>query len=244
MLHCGNDIVDLRSLEAAGKGRDRRFVSRVLTTAEEELLAASGYSDCVLWLLWAAKEAAYKLVSRTQAGLPFIPKRFQATFPDCGSVSLSRSIFAGPNGCVETPCGVVTVKAELTNDYVQVISAASGAILNQVMAGKINPFDQTDEIPVAHESELTCRFALAALAKALGTKTRSLEIRRLATPRGPGPPVVYHENKPAAVNLSLSHHGRYVSYAYITPSEITAFSANPPFPPPGVPPAEWSGRAS
>ncbi len=213
MLCCGNDIVDLKSPEALRKGDNKPFVARVLTALEEEALRACGLSDRVLWLLWAAKEAAYKVVSKTRRDLPFIPRLFQVRFPGLQLRDLSRSSM---EGIVESPGGVVAVKAWATDDYVHVVGAASRTVLEQVVAGESKPWGKTGETALAEESKMARRFALAALAKALETEPSALEIRRFPTSKGLGPPVVYHENKPAAVDLSLSHHGRYVSYAFIT----------------------------
>lgn len=212
---CGNDIVDLQSSEAAGKGGDRRFVDRILTADEIKLFASFGSSDLLLWLMWAAKEAAYKVASKTQPGLSFIPRHFQVSFPDWSTLLCQRLPFAGADGLVMTSGGVLRIRAEITPDHIHVVAAASRAILNRVVAAKTKPWGEAGEIPQAEESNLTSRFALEAVAAVLGTEPSELEIRRLPMPRGLGPPVVYHEKKPAAVDLSLSHHGRYAAYAFV-----------------------------
>jgi phosphopantetheinyl transferase (holo-ACP synthase) len=73
----GNDLVDLCAREAAGKSRDTRFVKRVFTAREAELIAGATDPDHALWMLWAAKEAAYKVAKKLHSGTIFAHSRFE-----------------------------------------------------------------------------------------------------------------------------------------------------------------------
>ncbi|MDZ4165097.1 MAG: 4'-phosphopantetheinyl transferase superfamily protein [Smithellaceae bacterium] len=208
----GNDIVDLRSLEAAGKGADLPFVARVLTAAEEEALDRSGRRDLLLWLIWAAKETAYKAVSKGEGGLSFIPRRFQM---DPTGIPADLSSLGNWQGLVRTPGGEVHVKAEATDDYVHVVGCTSDEALRRVTAFCAKPGGDESELPRAEESRLVRGTAIEALAPYLGAVPEDLEIRRSPCAKGLGPPLLYHKGKPAAVDLSLSHHGRFVAVAFL-----------------------------
>ena len=58
----GDDVVDLGDPEA--RAVHPRFDARVFGTAERALLAASREPECLRWVLWAAKEAAWKLAAK------------------------------------------------------------------------------------------------------------------------------------------------------------------------------------
>src|SRR5439155_10573151 len=56
----GNDIVDLGDSESHAEGRHPRFDGRVFDETEHALIDATPEPERVRWLLWAAKESAYK----------------------------------------------------------------------------------------------------------------------------------------------------------------------------------------
>ena len=60
----GNDVVDLTDPRTLGRESDRRFLQRVFSPAEREIVASSSFPEREVWCLWAAKEAAYKVVSK------------------------------------------------------------------------------------------------------------------------------------------------------------------------------------
>lgn len=79
----GNDIVDLSNARCRGKARDSRFVDRVFSPAEAALIRGADAPDRTLWLLWAAKEAGFKVVSKILGSPPsFAHARFAVDVPN------------------------------------------------------------------------------------------------------------------------------------------------------------------
>lgn len=68
----GNDIVDL----ALAPAPRERFVARVLGPAERAMFDASAHPAVMLWTLFAAKEAAYKAISRCAGPIVFAHRAF------------------------------------------------------------------------------------------------------------------------------------------------------------------------
>lgn len=184
----------------------------MLTKAEEEALDRLGRRDLSLWLFWAAKETAYKAVNKAGEGPAFIPKCFQV---DLAGIPADLSSLDDWPGLVRTPSGEVHVRAEVTEDYVHVVGCTDRDALKLVAACCAKPGDDESELTPATESQLVRGAAIAALAPYLGAAPADLEIRRLPGVKGLGPPLLYHRGKPAAVDLSLSHHGRFVAVAFI-----------------------------
>lgn len=60
----GVDVVDLSRHRSAGRASDQRFLDRVFTPSEVERIRAAPDPDLEVWVLWAAKEAAFKVVSK------------------------------------------------------------------------------------------------------------------------------------------------------------------------------------
>lgn len=67
----GNDLVDLRTREAVGKASDGRFIGRVFTPGEAARIKSSSHPDLTLWMLWAGKEAAFKIARKLRPGAIF-----------------------------------------------------------------------------------------------------------------------------------------------------------------------------
>src|SRR5437867_200164 len=56
----GNDLVDLGDADSCAAALHARFDGRVFDPVEREWIAASPHGERVRWLIWAAKESAYK----------------------------------------------------------------------------------------------------------------------------------------------------------------------------------------
>ena len=65
----GNDVVDLRDPDIARHHERSRFVARVCTPDEVARVAASDDPHRVLWTLFAAKEAGFKVVAKLTPGI-------------------------------------------------------------------------------------------------------------------------------------------------------------------------------
>ncbi|MGH7818850.1 MAG: 4'-phosphopantetheinyl transferase superfamily protein, partial [Candidatus Binatia bacterium] len=87
----GNDVIDLRDPETFTE--HPRFDERVFAPAERELLAAAGDARRLRWILWAAKESAYKLARKLDARAVFSPPRFVVD-PTAGEVAFGGRRFA------------------------------------------------------------------------------------------------------------------------------------------------------
>jgi len=211
----GNDIVDLADIETRGKGNDCRFLSRVLTGGEREMLRPGG-QDRLLWLFWAAKETAFKAASRVMEDLSFIPRRFEV------SLATSEAVFpkgrpALLRGLVETPGPPVYVEACLCPDYVHVIGATDADALKEVIFGHHLLADKADGSPGQTSSREARWAAASALAGRLGLEPSEIEIKRRPLTAGRlGPPFPCRQDIPLPYDLSLSHHGRFVAYAFVT----------------------------
>jgi phosphopantetheine--protein transferase-like protein len=78
VVFVGNDVVDLANPRTEGRGSDDRFIARVFDETEQEAIRAEGGSDVELWSRWAAKEAAFKAISKV-IGVPpaFLHRTFR-----------------------------------------------------------------------------------------------------------------------------------------------------------------------
>src|SRR5262245_24406175 len=189
----GDDLVDLDDPEARDGAQHPRFDARVFAAAERAVLAASPAPVRLRWVLWAAKEAAYKLARKLDPGVVFSPPGF--------AVSLSPAKARGVlRGRVCWRGGLLRVEVRELGGAVHAIAkdgGRQGGLVHGVAS--LGPCD---------DPSLAARdLAVRRVAERLGLDASGLRVLRrgripsLALPGG------------GALALSLSHHGRFVAFA-------------------------------
>jgi phosphopantetheine--protein transferase-like protein len=186
----GNDVIDLDEPAAADAHTRARFLARVFGPAERAQLEAASEPRALLWSLFAAKEAAYKVVVKLQAGPPpaFAHRRFEVA-PDLGSVRHQDT--------------VLELRVTRGAGWVHAVAWTGGQLPVVAVAQRRGELD---------DAGLAAR---ALLRAELGGQP-GLEIvrpSRRGSWDGRGPPRVTLDGRPLALDVSLSHDGRYVACA-------------------------------
>lgn len=211
MNFIGNDIVDLKTPEAMGKSADIRFVRRVLNASEQRLVFASDHPDLFLWALWAAKEAAFKAVSKAYPDVSSAPRRYLVAMD-------SKKIRDFVKGRVMTPCGSVRIKIDFHKNYVHCIAVLGAAENLEFIDYHIEEADAnapTEAGSVSKKESFTVRrLAIKNIAKSLRMNAQDIRIIRHQTGNKTHPPVVYVNGKRQGIALSLSHDGRFAACAF------------------------------
>jgi phosphopantetheinyl transferase (holo-ACP synthase) len=190
----GNDVVDLANAETRLDGLHPRFAERVFTPAERRALQESGDRHVLHWALWAAKESAYKALRRADPRAIFAPRAFEVDLPAHpvpGAVMAGRVRHGGRSHALEV--------------------ALRGEVLHAVAWDPAGPLTTT------------IRAAVAGAGRDPGTDARRLAARGIGAALGvdPGgvriagrPPVASRAGRPLDLVVSLSHHGRFVAFAW------------------------------
>jgi len=210
----GNDVVDLRDRESDPATLHPRFDARVFDASEREALARSDDPDTLRWQLWAAKEAAYKAVKKTDPRTVFSPARFRVAL-EPAAASRQRGVVVRSDDCfdvdVETRDGVVHAVARSSPP------AASGAPERVVYGVLRMPADGARD--PAGPGRVARSFSRERLAPLFDASPDELEIRK----RG-RVPEVWLRGARAGADLSLSHHGDVVAFACALPRVATGTS--------------------
>ena len=209
----GNDVVDLKDPENIGKSRDDRFLGRVFTAGERELIASAPSPDTLLWSLWAAKEAAYKAVSRVDPAVCSIPRQYRVVL-ETGNAAGTAIRLAGK---VITPGGELALRVALTADWVHALAAGSEAALDRICR-HVEGLDGAGD-PSAFVREALLR----EIARFLGCAAGDLSV--VKEPGGPGAPGVLFRGRLLAAEVSLSHDGRFAALAFDPATLIPADGA-------------------
>jgi phosphopantetheinyl transferase (holo-ACP synthase) len=236
----GNDVVDLRDPRCAGKARDFRFLKRICGAEEMSRILSSEDADATLWLHWAAKEAAFKVVSKAMGAPPVFRHaafvvRLEAWSEGPSPVGFPRK------GTVEFEGQLVPFHASVSSERVHVVAhtpatsvlpwndiristgeAGVGHVRSTAMP-RVPPFRMMLEerftpregasihSPASAYVRLLAR---TALADALEVDETRLEVVCGREPTGRIPPIVLLDGARAPVDLTLSHHGHLVGWAF------------------------------
>ncbi len=213
MSHIGNDIVDLNTPEAIGKSADTRFVRRVFNAHEQQAVFSSHHPDTLLWTLWAAKETAYKAVSKSEPDVSSAPGRYPVI------LDWEMIIDSSATGMVMSPQGVVQVKFDVHEDYVHCIGIFGPADnLESITFGmdEINPEDISIGNSISDKESAAVRIlAKKGIASCLQLKEQDIKIIRHKTQNRINPPMVVVKGNAKNMEISLSHDGRFAAYAFL-----------------------------
>jgi phosphopantetheinyl transferase (holo-ACP synthase) len=230
----GNDVVDLTDPRVLGKASDARFLERIFTEEERAAIAAARDPDMELWRSWAAKETAYKAVSKLRGSPPTFAHR---AFVVSWSRLREHDGLTGLRvGSVHFESTVIDIEATWDPKTVHVIGWVGDtthtrnaerfdhrlARLDEPAAAWSAPLTELErrltprELEAVHSrASLAVRIgARTAIAEALKIDEHRLEI--VCPPGKPGrrPPAVLVDGEPATVDVSLSHDGDWIAWAF------------------------------
>jgi len=192
----GNDIIDLGDPETQPGVRHPRFDARVFTREERAALAAADDSERMRWSLWAAKEAAYKCLKKLEPGTCFSPARF--------AVRLEGN----QTGSVEF--GGRRLRVALFTEGDALHAVATDAADPELAVLRVVSTLPASAAP-AFASDAVRRLARHAAAEHLGCAPDQLELwREGRVPR------LRQRGAKRSLDLSLSHHGRFLAAALET----------------------------
>lgn len=210
----GNDVVDLDHPAVRGMVTRRRFAERVLAPSERFDVEGAEDPDVALWIRWAAKEAAYKVVSKLRGKLPVFVHR----------------AFVMRDDAVEFEDTRIPIRVKRSGDLLHVVAvfgdgspaveeaplARAGAAWEGPLATLLERFTPREVDAVHSRDSAAVRLgARASLAAALEVEERRLEIVCAPGSTGRRPPSVLLDGAPAPADLSLSHHGRWIGWAFL-----------------------------
>jgi hypothetical protein len=213
----GNDVVDLCDPDVDPNTLHPRFDGRVFCRDELESLKASPNQVCQRWRLWAAKEAAYKLVRKFWPRAVFSPSRFVvALAADAGGdrdMATGSVCHSGDRCRVSVVRSRGAVHAIATPDVPGRSQIAHG--LRRLEPHELDPRDP--EAPGRTARQLCCdslRLRLGAAGLVVRNRGRI--------------PELWLRGARLALDLSLSHHGSLVAFACALAPGVCAAKARLP----------------
>ncbi len=244
----GNDVVDLGDPRCIGKSEEDRFVQRVCTPDEILAIHASPSPDIALWMLWAAKEATFKLAFKLHpTSLAFVHRSFHIQLPDPGdrlprgpqvgeSLAEYSLLAAEPaKGSARDATRTYPIHFHVTRELVHALAwhpDVDPPVRDHAIAHSVHRLPTAEGDRPCWREALFPRFSprewesvhsagsayarlhvRAAAAKRLGVPEESIEVVCERQESGRAPPGLLVAGHGVDLDVSLSHHGRFVAWA-------------------------------
>ena len=208
MPYVGNDVVDLREPANAGKSRDSRFLKKILTDAEIEFVQNAENPDAALWSRWSCKETAYKLIKKSCLDSAFLPRQWQVIF------NKNESTYS--DGEVMIPGrDRVYIRLFSNSQYIHCVGADCLAALDKLI-WKVDVLPEEKDGKNIDPSFFSRNCLGQSLAKHFSLNFHQIKIKRTRENGELQPPRVYVDGRKTDIEISLSHDGRFVAYAFIS----------------------------
>lgn len=191
----GNDIIDLDSAFQKKRSTDNRFLNKIFTKNEINLILNSKNSEKAIWILWSWKESAYKTIIKNGTLPFFAPKQLI-----CKSGNFANFQKEHFSGIVEFKNQNYDVVTYLNSKYIHSISSDSRT--EKHIYQDIFPI-KNDQYSTQHQT--VYKKLLATAARITQLPVDQLSIKKSKN----GIPFVYHQNQKLDLDVSMSHDGKY-----------------------------------
>lgn len=208
MNYTGNDIISLRSDVNIKSFSNPKFITKVLNKSELSSADKTNLSFTAP-LCWAVKESCYKVLIKKGLEKSFSPHCFNINLhePDQKN-ALMKHTFQPRfiRGITVIAYGITLYSmVELSGDRIHAISSLKYENLAKIRYG----IKKTEEHDV--QSEDAGQFLISAIATETGKNTRDLHLMK----NDRNIPYLTEKGLPLNIDVSLSHDGDFIAYAYL-----------------------------
>lgn len=199
----GNDIVDLGLARQESNWRRPRYLAKIFTPEEQQLIADAHRPTTMVWLLWSCKEAAYKRWASEHQQRSFFPNKIEVQgFQQVQETDLHHTAADGESSHLP-----YTSSVQIMGHCYTVHTSLKGDLIHSWTLPKEKKLllRKVDALPCATLSEATRSLVYKHLEQCFQWSPADLSIQK----NEQGRPFVYYQNKQCPLSLSLAHHGRY-----------------------------------
>ena len=186
----GNDIVDLTEAKQNSNWQRPRFLEKLFTLHEQQLIQNSEYPFLMVWRLWSMKEAAYKLYTQLHPSRFYKPKQFE-----CKIENLKGTVNYQDFQCY--------LRTKITSQYI----LSEARLVNTDFISEVLEIESSS---ITNQSAILKAQLLLKLADRMQLLKHDLNIVKSEF----GTPSVYHKSERLDLGISLTHHGHYGAYGF------------------------------
>lgn len=185
----GNDIVDLQEARLKSNWQRPRFLEKLFTLNEQEMILTAEQSFVMVWRLWSMKEAAYKLYTQLKPSRFYNPKQFECEINDSSGIVRYKNF-------------ICEVKTKITSQYLLSEASLNGLVsYSECIEMKSSTWSaQSIEVRAQLLSVIARRFNLF-----------EADLKIVASEFGI--PSVYENAQKLPLGISITHHGNFGAFA-------------------------------
>ncbi len=193
----GNDVVDIAFSAEKNKWKRKGFLEKIFTSQEQEIIYNSDDSDKTVWLLWSMKESAYKAYARKYPGRFIAPRKFNCVIikNGTGKVSFKESTIK-----TESIVGESFIS---TYAFFETDISCEKINVEKIIFSKADYKTQHKEI-------------YSAILKKISSISNEDEKLFNIVKDKFGVPAVINSKTKSKILISLSHHGLFGAFIYLT----------------------------
>src|SRR5690606_15937853 len=187
----GNDVIDLTIASIESNWNRPKFLDKVFTETEQQMISVSENKQQTVWLLWSMKEASYKIHVQQFGKRFFNPQKIS-----CNLISENK-------GSVSIDGKEYMTQSIITKKFINTI--ATTPLTEEILTDNFKIEDSSYKF----QSYITKEKLLNAYSKLKKVSRNHLEIRKSEN----GIPKLFYNNVELNDSFSISHHGFYGAYA-------------------------------
>lgn len=186
---------------------DSRFPKKVLTAAEIEFVQNAQNPAQALWSFWACKETAYKVIKKIRPDASFLPRQWEVCLSPPARHFIDAIVLVSENQTIYS-------RLFLDDDYVHCVGSEVVTALDKVIREVIKlSAGNNGETEKGYSFLREC--ASRKIAQHFHLNSSDLKIEREQINTELQPPHVLKGDSRLAIDLSLSHDGRFGAYAFL-----------------------------
>jgi 4'-phosphopantetheinyl transferase superfamily len=185
-----------------------RFLKKILTVAEIDFVQNAENPDKALWSLWACKETAYKIIKKSRVQARFLPRQWTVIFSN-----LKSTYAEGEITIPSTPKLYFQLFSHA--GYVHSIGADCKGALEKIIHSVV-ALPRQNKMVKPDASLFSREYLRRNLAHHFHLTLTDIEINRVKKSGEIQPPCLFVNGKKSDIDISLSHDGRFVAYAFLS----------------------------
>lgn len=179
----------------------------MLTAAEIEFVQNVRNPAQALWSFWACKETAYKVIKKIRPDVSFLPRQWEVCLSPLARHFIDAIVLVSENQPIYS-------RLFLDDDYVHCVGSEVAGALDDVICEIIKlPAGKDGEVGSGQLFLREC--ASLKIAQHFHLNSADLKIEREQAGGEMQPPHVLKGDSRLAIDLSLSHDGRFGAYAFL-----------------------------
>jgi len=185
----GNDVVDLKKAAIESNWQHPRFLDKIFTLSEKEIIEQATNQFQTIWRLWSMKESGYKIYVQQFRNPFFNPKKIECKFIDNsqGEVCIDNEIYKTITECTSSYIYTTAyIFTEATICY------------------------KTFKVTTENSSKESRELLLRLYAEKKNLQRNKLEVRKEAL----GIPKLFYNGMVRSNSISITHHGQFAGVSF------------------------------